>query len=160
MDSPIAFVLNGRTVTVNADPSLPLITALREDLEHKATRFGCGSEACGSCTVIVDGTARYSCTMPLGEVAGCAVATAEGLEGEGEGDDHPLLAAFLDHQAGQCGYCLPGILMRARAMLDRGVPLDRTQVASELDANLCRCGAHGRILDAIMDAAQRMGVAK
>lgn len=153
----IAFTVNGGAVVLSADPSLPLLTVLREDIGLKATRFGCGSEGCGACTVIVDGEARYSCTLPLSDVAGRKVETAEGLA-RAEGD-HPLLRAFLDHQAGQCGYCLPGILMRAKALLDRGTPVARADVAAELDANLCRCGAHGRILDAIMDAAREMGVA-
>jgi len=158
MTETVAFTVNGAAVEVTADPALPLLSALREELGLKATRYGCGSEGCGACTVIVDGTARFACTLPLGDVAGRAVATAEGLAAPD--GDHPLLTAFLDHQAGQCGYCLPGILMRARALLDRGDPVDRTAVARELDANLCRCGAHGRILDAVMDAARQMGVAR
>ena len=157
MADTVAFTVNGREVEVTADPGLPLLSALREDLGLKSTRFGCGSEGCGACTVIVDGTARFSCTLPVADVAGQEVRTAEGLAGPD--GDHPLLTAFLDHQAGQCGYCLPGILMRARALLDRGEPVDRARVAQELDGNLCRCGAHARILDAIMDAAREMGVA-
>lgn len=157
MSERVAFTVNGRPVDLTADPALPLLTALREELGLKATRHGCGSEGCGACTVIIDGTARFSCTLPLSDVAGRAVRTAEGLAGADE-DDHPLLTAFLDHQAGQCGYCLPGILMRARALLDRGETLDRARVAEELDVNLCRCGAHGRILDAVMDVAHQMGV--
>lgn len=158
MAETVAFTLNDHAVEVATDPGLPLLTALREVLGMKATRHGCGTEGCGACTVIVDGTARFSCTLAIGDVAGRKVRTAEGLSGP-DGDrscDHPLLTAFLDHQAGQCGYCLPGILMRARALLDRGERVDRARVAAELDANLCRCGAHGRILDAVLDAARRM----
>ena len=152
------FHVNGRPVTVKSDPGLPLLTALREDLGLKATRYGCGAEICGVCTVIVDGTARYACTLPVSDVEGKQVLTAESLE---EADqDHPLIIAFLANQAGQCGYCLPGILMRARALLESGEKVDRTRVARELDANLCRCGAHTRILDAVMTAATQMGVAK
>ena len=158
MDKPITFHVNGQPVAVDADLRLPLLTVLRENLGLKATRFGCGAEACGACTVIVDGTARYACTLPVGDIAGQQIMTAEGLESADQ--DHLLLTAFLDHQAGQCGYCLPGILMRARALLDKGEKVDRARVAQELDANLCRCGAHGRILDAIMDAAMRLGLAK
>ena len=158
MNGPIAFHVNGKPVAVNVKASLPLLTVLREDLGLKATRYGCGAEACGTCTVIVDGTARYACTLPVGEVAGRHILTAESLDTTDQ--DHPLLTAFLDHQAGQCGYCLSGILMRARALLEGDEPVDRHRVAQELDANLCRCGAHGRILDAIMDAATKMGMAK
>lgn len=158
MSDRVAFTVNGVAVELRADPALPLLSALREDLGLKATRYGCGSEGCGACTVIVDGTARFSCTLPLSEVSGREVSTAEGLAGTD--GDHPLLTAFLDHQAGQCGYCLPGVLMRARALLDRGEKVDRRRVAEELDHNLCRCGAHGRILDAVMDAARQMGVAE
>lgn len=158
MADRIAFTVNSAAVELEADPALPLLSALREDLGLKATRYGCGSEGCGACTIIVDGTARFACTLPVSDVEGRSVRTAEGLSGPD--GDHPLLTAFLDHQAGQCGYCLPGILMRARALLDRGEPVDRNRVAQELDGNLCRCGAHQRILDAIMDAAREMGVAK
>lgn len=156
MTQAVEFTLNGRAVAVTGRPDMPLLPALREDLGMKATRFGCGSEGCGACTVVVDGAARYACTLPLADVAGRRVETAEGLA-RPEGD-HPLLRAFLDHQAGQCGYCLPGILMRAKALLDRGEPVDRPRVAAELDGNLCRCGAHLRILDAVMTAARDMGL--
>jgi len=115
VDKPITFHVNGQPVAVDADLRLPLVTVLRENLGLKATRFGCGAEACGACTVIVDGTARYACTLPVGDIAGQQIMTAEGLESADQ--DHLLLTAFLDHQAGQCGYCLPGILMRALALL-------------------------------------------
>lgn len=155
----VSFTVNGDRVEVSADPAASLLTALRETLGLKATRYGCGTEGCGACTVIVDGNARFSCTLPVSQVSDSTVQTAEGLAGAGPHSDHPLLSAFLDHQAGQCGYCLPGILMRARALLERGEAVERADVAAELDANLCRCGAHQRILDAVMDAARRMGVA-
>jgi len=158
MDKPIAFYVNGEPVEIKANPSLSLLTALREDLNLKATRFGCGAEDCGACSVIVDGKARYACTLAVGDITGQHVLTAESLDAKNF--EHPLLTAFLARQAGQCGYCLSGILMRARALLETGEPVDRRRVAQELDANLCRCGAHGRILDAVMDAAAEMGVAK
>jgi|TARA_B110000967_G_scaffold195982_1_gene226063 aerobic-type carbon monoxide dehydrogenase small subunit (CoxS/CutS family) len=158
MDKPIAFHVNGQPIEIRANPGLSLLTALRENLDLKATRFGCGAEACGACTVIVDGTARYACTLPVGDIEGQHVLTAESLDAKNF--THPLLAAFLARQAGQCGYCLSGILMRARALLESGEQVNRQRVAQELDANLCRCGAHGRILDAVMDAAAQMGVAK
>lgn len=158
MEKSFSLHVNGRPVAVMASPSQPLLTVLREDLGLKATRFGCGMERCGTCTVMVNGTARYACTLPIEDVAGQSVLTAESLTQDD--NDHPLLASFLAHQAGQCGYCLPGILMRARALLESGEKIDRHNVAQELDNNLCRCGAHGRILNAIMDTAIQIGVAK
>jgi nicotinate dehydrogenase subunit A len=148
-----AFTLNGRPVSVRADPTVPLLHVLREDLGLKATRFGCGQATCGACTVIVDGRAVMSCDLPLSAVAGAAVETAESLD---TAPPHPLIDAFLDHQAGQCGYCLPGILMAAKALLDAEPAPDRARIAQALDPNLCRCGTHVRILDAVEDAARRM----
>lgn len=148
--APITIHVNGARHRVDADPTTPLLHVLRETLNLKATRFGCGEGTCGACTVIVDGKAVMSCDLPLGQAQGARIETAEGLA------DTPLLAAFLDHQAGQCGYCLPGILMAAKALLADDPAPDRARIASALDGNLCRCGAHNRILDAIEDAARRM----
>ncbi|MDE0345977.1 MAG: (2Fe-2S)-binding protein [Boseongicola sp.] len=146
--------VNGENRSFVVDPMMPLLHVLRETLGLMATRFGCGEGTCGSCTVMVDGQAVMSCDLPAGEVAGKRVETAEGLDGD---PPHPLVAAFLDHQAGQCGYCLPGILMAARALLEReSAPPSRTRIAEALDGNLCRCGVHARILDAVEDAARRM----
>jgi nicotinate dehydrogenase subunit A len=147
------FTLNGRAVSVRSDPNMPLLHVLREDLGQRATRFGCGQASCGACTVIVDGRAVMSCDIPVAAVAGLSVETAEGLDGV---PPHPLVTAFLDHQAGQCGYCLPGILMAAKALLDSEVAPDRDRIARALDANLCRCGTHVRILDAVEDAARQI----
>lgn len=147
---PITIHVNGARHRVDADPATPLLHVLRETLKLKATRFGCGEGTCGACTVIVDGKAVMSCDLPISEAEDARIETAEGLA------DTPLLAAFLDHQAGQCGYCLPGILMAARALLADDPAPDRARIASALDGNLCRCGAHNRILDAIEDAARRM----
>lgn len=149
----ISCVMNGTTMEFDCDPSHPLLHVLREELGLNATRFGCGEATCGACTVVVDGRAVMSCDMPAGEIAGCHVETAEGLDGE---PPHPLVTAFLDHQAGQCGYCLPGILMTAKALLRAEPGADRARIAEALDGNLCRCGAHARILDAIEDAAKSM----
>ena len=147
----ISCVMNGTTMEFDCDPSHPLLHVLREELGLNATRFGCGEATCGACTVVVDGRAVMSCDMPAGEIAGCHVETAEGLDGE---PPHPLVTAFLDHQAGQCGYCLPGIIMTAKALLRAEPGADRARIAEALDGNLCRCGAHSRILDAIEDAAK------
>lgn len=147
--------VNGETRSFVVDPTMPLLHVLREALGLKATRFGCGEGTCGACTVTVDGRAVTSCDLPAGEVAGKRVETAEGLDGN---PPHPLVEAFLDHQAGQCGYCLPGILMAARAFLEGEPALpSRARIAEALDGNLCRCGVHARILDAVEDAARRMG---
>lgn len=154
MTQATAFTVNGQGVTVEDDPLTPLLTVLHGHLALRATRFGCGAEGCGACTVIVDGQARLSCTLPLSEVAGTRVETAESLAGP---DPHPLVTAFQAHQAGQCGYCLSGILMRAKAHLDAGGATDRASLAAALDDNLCRCGAHLRILRAVAQAADKMG---
>ena len=147
--------VNGETRSFVVDPTMPLLHVLREALGLKATRFGCGEGTCGACTVTVDGRAVTSCDLPAGEVAGKRVETAEGLDGN---PPHPLVEAFLDHQAGQCGYCLPGILMAARAFLEgEPAPPSRARIAEALDGNLCRCGVHARVLDAVEDAARRTG---
>lgn len=151
--SGVAFTVNGTAVEVDAAEDMPLLYVLRDSLDLKATRFGCGDAACGACTVIVDGVARTSCDLPVSAVRGARVETAEGLDAD---PAHPLLAAMLGHQAAQCGYCLPGILMAAKAYLDAGGGADRQAIAAALDGNLCRCGAHVRILDAVEDAARGM----
>ena len=149
----VRFTLNGTAVEVGGPDEMPLLYALRDGLGLKATRFGCGDAACGACMVIVDGEARTSCDLPISAIEGARIETAEGLDGD---PAHPLLAAMLKHQAGQCGYCLPGILMAAKAYLDAGGGADRAAIAAALDANLCRCGTHVRILDAVEEAARKM----
>lgn len=149
----IRFHVNGQPHTLDVDAATPLLHVLREDLNLKATRFGCGEATCGACTVLVDGRAVMSCDLPAAEVDGARIETAEGLDAD---PPDPLLEAFLDHQAGQCGYCLPGILMAARALLAERPQPARSDIARALDGNLCRCGAHARILDAVEDAARRM----
>lgn len=153
----VEFVVNGRPVTIETAGGVPLLHVLREDLNLKATRFGCGQGTCGACTVIVDGRPVLSCDTPVEEVAGTRIETAESLDAD---PTPPLLSAFLDRQAGQCGYCLPGILMAAKALLDTEPSPSRARIAEALDANLCRCGAHTRILDAVEDAAWRMAEAR
>lgn len=144
--------INGQNRAISADPTTPLLYVLRDELGLRATRFGCGEATCGACTVVVDGVARMACDVPVGDLAGTRVETAESLDTD---PAPPLLAAFLDHQAAQCGYCLPGILMAATALLRSNPAPDRAQIASALDANLCRCGAHARILDAVESAVAR-----
>ena len=146
-------VVNGTTVGIESDPATPLLHVLRDELGLRAARFGCGQGTCGACTVIVDGRPVLSCDIPAAEVAGRHVETAEGLVAGGR---HPLVEAFVARQAGQCGFCLSGILMAAKALLDAEPQPSRARIAEALDANLCRCGAHGRILDAVEAAADAM----
>jgi nicotinate dehydrogenase subunit A len=145
MTEEIAFALNGAGVTVTALPSMPLLYALRGELGRKGTRFGCGTGNCGACTVTLDGVPVTSCNTPLSAVAGRAVGTVEGVIAA----DHPLIAALIRHQAGQCGYCLPGIITRAAALIDHGKGV--AEIRAGLDENLCRCGAHQRIMAAIAE---------
>ena len=147
----IELSVNGHTVSTVADPSTPLIDVLRNHLDLRGTRYGCGLEQCGSCMVIVDGRADYACSREIGSVSGRSVTTIEGLAC---GDKlHPLQIAFLEEQAGQCGYCLSGILMSAKALLDRNPSPSRADIVAALDGNLCRCGAHPRIVRAVEKAA-------
>jgi len=151
----ISFTLNGKKVSATADGTRMLAYVLREDLALTGTKVGCGQGFCGACTVLVDGEAVRSCATPLAAVAGKVVLTIEGL---GLQDKlHPVQEAFLDHQAFQCGFCTPGMILSAYALLKKTPKPDRRQVAEALDGNLCRCGVHGRILAAVEAAAQKGG---
>ena len=151
MKQNFALVVNGQAREVAADPDAPLLAVLRNALGLKATRFGCGHEQCGACMVLVDGEPVYACTRPVAAVAGKAVTTIEGLGAPDR--PHPLQEAFLAEQAGQCGYCLSGILVSARALLERNSKPSRAEIAEALDRHLCRCGAHNRIIRAVERAA-------
>src|SRR5712691_5406358 len=151
---PTHLTVNGTSVSVTADGDTPLLDVLRNHLGLVGTKFGCGAEQCGSCMVLVDGKAEKSCGKALSTVAGKAVLTIEGL-GTPE-HPHPLQQAFLDEQAGQCGYCLAGILISAKALIDRNPLPSRGEIAAALDDNICRCGSHPRILRAIERAATAM----
>lgn len=146
-----SFTLNGSAVDITAGDDTPLLDVLRNHLGLKGTKFGCGLEQCGTCMVLVDGSPEKSCGKALSTIAGKSVLTIEGL-GTPE-HPHPLQAAFLDEQAGQCGYCLPGILISAKALLDRNPAPTRREIAEALDENICRCGSHIRILKAVERAA-------
>jgi nicotinate dehydrogenase subunit A len=149
-----AFTVNGRPVDVSAGDDTPLLDVLRNHLGLRGTKFGCGLEQCGCCMVLIDGVPEKSCGKALSTVAGKTVLTIEGL---GTPDcPHPLQTAFLDEQAGQCGYCLPGILISAKALLDRNLAPSRHEIAEALDDNICRCGSHIRILKAVERAASMM----
>ena len=148
---PTSLIVNGGAVTVTADGDTPLLDILRNHLGLVGTKFGCGQEQCGCCMVLVDGRPEKSCGKPLSAVAGKAITTVEGL-GTPE-RPHALQQAFLDEQAGQCGYCLPGILISAKSLLDRNPSPSRAEIAAALDDNICRCGSHIRILRAVECAA-------
>jgi nicotinate dehydrogenase subunit A len=150
----IEITVNGGAVSVTADPDTPLLDVLRNHLGLVGTKFGCGLEQCGCCMVLIDGHPEKSCGKALSTVAGKSILTIEGL-GTPE-RPHPLQQAFLDEQAGQCGYCLPGILITAKALLDRNPAPSRRETALALDDNICRCGSHVRILRAVERAAAAM----
>jgi len=155
MPQTVAFTVNGRAVNVIAShDDTPLLDVLRNQLRLTGTRFGCGLEQCGCCIVLIDGIPVKSCGRAIASVAGRSVTTVEGL-GTPE-KPHPLQQAFLEEQAGQCGYCLSGILISAKALLDRNPSPSRAEIARALDDNICRCGAHNRILRAVEKAAARL----
>jgi aerobic-type carbon monoxide dehydrogenase small subunit (CoxS/CutS family) len=147
--------LNGRPVAVNTDDSRALLWVLRSDLELTGTKYGCGEGICGACTVAVDGKAVRSCQTALANVEGKSVTTIEGLERDGK--LHPLQQAFIDHGGFQCGYCTSGMLMNAYALLQSQPSPSRDAIVSEMDGNLCRCGAHQRIIAAIQEASKNGG---
>ena len=144
----IAFSVNGNSVSVAVPETTPLLDVLRNHLGLKGTRYGCGLEQCGSCMVLVDGEPAFACSRETGTIAGRQITTIEGLGGA-----HPLQRAFIDEQAGQCGYCLSGIILSAKALLDRNPAPSRAEIVVALDRHLCRCGAHPRILRAVDKAA-------
>jgi nicotinate dehydrogenase subunit A len=148
------FSVNGKPASVAADPDTPLLDVLRNHLRFTGTKFGCGLEQCGTCMVLIDGEPVKSCGKAVSTVAGKNVLTIEGL-GTPE-RPHPLQQAFLDEQAGQCGYCLSGILLSAKALLDRNPAPSRRDIALALDDNICRCGSHHRILRAVEKAAAQI----
>jgi nicotinate dehydrogenase subunit A len=155
MSERIAVTLNGRLIDIKARPERTLLDVLRNTLGLTGARYGCGGELCGACTVLLDGVPTYSCTLPLFSAAGRRVETVEGLADAEE--MHPLQQAFIAEQAGQCGYCLAGILMSAKALLDREKNPSRAAIVAALERHLCRCGAHNRIIRAVARAAAMAG---
>ena len=143
--------VNGRSVTVQADPTTPLLYVLRGELQLNGAKFGCGLGQCGACTVILDGQPVFSCVTPLAALAGRSVRTVEGL---GSADAPGVLqAAFIKHQAAQCGYCIAGMIMRAQSLLEKHPHPSDQQIIDHMEPNLCRCGTHTRILAAIREVA-------
>ena len=157
MSETLSLSINGKAHALpdSTLPDTPLLDILRNTLGLTGTRFGCGLEQCGACMVLVDGQPVQSCNAALDSVAGKQITTIEGLAGD-DGALHPLQQAFLDEQAGQCGYCLSGILISAKALLDRNPSPSRAEIAAALDENLCRCGSHVRIIKAVERAAATM----
>jgi aerobic-type carbon monoxide dehydrogenase small subunit (CoxS/CutS family) len=151
MSAGASFTLNGASIRLEAAGDEPLLHVLRNRLGLKAARFGCGAEECGACMVSVDGQARYSCTLPVADLDGCRVTTAEALPADPLGQ--ALLSAFAQEHVGQCGYCLSGILISAFVLLTAAPGADRAQIIAALEPHLCRCGAHGGILRAVERAA-------
>jgi nicotinate dehydrogenase subunit A len=151
----ISLKVNGAVHTVSAGPDTPLLYVLRNDLRLNGPKFGCGLGQCGACTVLLDGDPTRSCITPLKDVGRDEVTTIEGL---GTVDKpHPLQKAFMDEQAAQCGYCINGMIMTAKELLDRIPHPTEAEVRSELARNLCRCGTHNRIIRAVLRAAQANG---
>jgi len=152
MAEPITLDVNGRVYELPLEPDTPLLYVLRNDLGLTAAKFGCGLEQCGACKVIVDGVAVFSCREPAASFRGRRITTLEGI---GSPDHlHPLQRAFLEEQAAQCGYCIPGIIMAAKALLDRRPNPSDDEIRDALTVHLCRCGTHPRILKAVRRAVQ------
>ena len=152
--TPTTLLVNGERHEVRTEPDTALLYVLRNHLGLKGTRFGCGLGLCGTCLVLVDGQAAYSCDTPLWSVPGKEVTTVEGL---GTPDQpHPVIRALIARQAAQCGYCLSGVIIAAVGLLGRNADPSDGEVRAALDGNLCRCGAHNRIVRAVLDAAAEL----
>jgi len=154
MQRTVSFTLNGKPTRLTVDEERMLLWVLRSDLGLTGTKFGCGASLCGACTVIVDKEAVRSCSIRVKDVAGKQVLTIEGLNKDGR--LHPLQEAFLKHQAFQCGYCTSGMILNAYALLLKKPRPTRAEIIQGMDDNLCRCGSHTRILDAIQEASGAM----
>ena len=151
MTEKLSFVVNGRPVSLSIDGTTPLLSVLRDNLGLRGSKFGCGTEQCGACMVLIDGKPEYSCSREAATVEGKTVTTVEGLSGTA--GSHPLQQALLDEQAGQCGYCLSGILISAAALLASNPKPSRADIIAALDPHLCRCGIHNRVVRAVQKAA-------
>ena len=154
MAEKIQFELNGKKVEVTLDKSQTLLWVLRSHFNLTGTKYGCGEGYCGSCTVLMDDEAVRSCGIVMSDVQGKKIVTIEGLEKDGV--LHPVQQAFVDHDALQCGYCTPGMIMNAIGLLNTNPEPSREEIIIGMDDNLCRCGAHTRIIDAILSASKAM----
>ena len=146
MANKYSLTVNGQKHEIESDPDTPLLYILRNDLKLKGTKFGCGGGVCGACTVIMDGLAIFSCDTPIWSIDDKKIETIEGISQDGI---HPLQEQLIDEQAGQCGYCLSGIIMKVKAITDDDPTKSVDDIANELDRNLCRCGSQLRILNAV-----------
>ena len=151
MATPLVLHVNGESREVTADPSLPLLYALRDVLDLTGTKYGCGESRCGACTVLVDGSPVRACVTPVGSIGAGRITTIEGLEQDGT--LHPVQQAFLETDALQCGYCTPGMILSGVALLARNPDPSAGQIAAHLEDNVCRCGCHPRIIAAMRRAA-------
>lgn len=154
MEEKISFNLNGKKTEILTDPSQTLLWVLRNQMGLTGTKFGCGNGFCGACTVLINREPVRSCMTPVSDIAGKEVITIEGLARNGK--LHPVQQAFIDHDALQCGYCTPGMIMTATGLLMKNPSLTRQEIIDGLEQNLCRCGAHVRIIDAVETAAKEM----
>jgi aerobic-type carbon monoxide dehydrogenase small subunit (CoxS/CutS family) len=151
---PIELEVNGKRYPVYYDPDTPLLYVLRDELGLTGTKYGCGEGQCGACTVLIGGAPRRSCQIPVSAAAAKPITTIEGLEKEGR--LHPVQQAFLDAGAFQCAYCTPGIIMSSVGLLQSNPNPSSAEIVQSLQGNICRCGAHPRIIEAIHQAAKAM----
>ena len=154
MVEKISFKLNGKPTRLTVDSERMLLWVLRTDLGLTGTKYGCGKALCGACTVIIDDRAVRSCVVPIGSIKGKNVLTIEGLANNGK--LHPIQEAFIKHDALQCGFCTPGMILNAYSLLLRNPQPTKEEIIQNMDYNLCRCGAHLRVIRAIESAAQEM----
>jgi len=154
MAKPIQLEINGKRYTVQSDPETPLLSALRDELGLTGTKYGCGEGQCGACTVLVGGTPRRSCQIPVSAAAAKPITTVEGLEKDGR--LHPVQEAFLDEGAFQCAYCTSGMIMSSVGLLSTNPSPTSAEIVQSLQGNICRCGTHPRIIEAVHRAAKAM----
>jgi len=154
MAKPIQLQINGKSYEVHCDPQVPLLSALRDELGLTGTKYGCGEGQCGACTVLLHGAPRRSCQIPVNAAAGRKITTIEGLEKDGH--LHPVQQAFLDAGAFQCAYCTSGMIMSSLGLLSTKPNPSADEIVQHLQGNICRCGTHPRVLEAVQHAAKAM----
>src|SRR5215472_11194818 len=154
MAKPIELEVNGKSYTIHSDPDATLLSVLRDELQLTGTKYGCGEGQCGACTVLIAGTPRRSCQMPVSAAVSKPITTIEGLEKNGR--LHPVQQAFLDAGAFQCAYCTPGMIMSSVGLLTTNPNPSSDEIVQSLQGNICRCGTHPRVVDAVYHAAKAM----
>ncbi|HYL63634.1 MAG TPA: (2Fe-2S)-binding protein [Candidatus Methylomirabilis sp.] len=154
MAKPIELVINGKSYAVHSDPETPLLFVLRDELQLTGTKYGCGEGQCGACTVLISGTPRRSCQMPVSAAASKPITTIEGLEKNGQ--LHPVQQAFVDAGAFQCAYCTSGMILSSVGLLSANPDPTSEEIIQSLQGNICRCGTHPRVLEAVRNAARAM----